>query len=287
MRVGSIVLFHTLAHVHIELGQTAWFSVNINPAEDTVQPAMYLTACTHNVCVCVCVCNENAANLLCCRLFAADRCATAASPSSSPTPVGAQCASDVPPSMCSRCRAPLSPGQLVMRARQFVYHVDCFACSICGRRLRTGQQYALTTTTTTTATPCGGSGSSLVVPFIYCRDDYEHFLLGDTCPDQGLRGSGVERSLPAAAAGRRHQSSPMAIKGGFDECVQQQQLQRHVVESPTPTTKGRQRKRRTTSNPVTATVRTAAAAATAGEVDTGNMFKMVVNKRKSVDLKCT
>lgn len=215
-------------------------------------------------------CDDADANLLC-RLFAADRPATC-SPSS-PTPPG-RYASVEPPSTCSRCRAPLSAGELIMRARQFVYHVDCFACSICGRRLQTGQQYALTTTTTT---PFGGRGSSFVVdvPFIYCRDDYERLRLGGLCADQGQRDDDVERSLPVAVGHSR--SPPTASKDSFEDSVQQVQ-QRCVVESPTSASKGRQRKRRTTANAM-ATAPTAAAAIVA-EVDTGNMFKMVVNKRK-------
>ena len=44
---------------------------------------------------------------------------------------------------CAACRQPIPASQLVMRARQDAYHVDCFACSVCGVRLVPGDRFAV------------------------------------------------------------------------------------------------------------------------------------------------
>ncbi|XP_011297932.1 LIM/homeobox protein Lhx9 isoform X1 [Fopius arisanus] len=58
-------------------------------------------------------------------------------------------------SRCSRCRAGISASELVMRARELVYHVACFVCASCGVPLNKGDHF--------------GQRDGLV----YCRPHYE------------------------------------------------------------------------------------------------------------------
>ncbi|XP_036271509.1 insulin gene enhancer protein ISL-2 [Pipistrellus kuhlii] len=44
---------------------------------------------------------------------------------------------------CARCGAGFGGGDLVMRARDRVYHVECFRCSACGRQLLPGDEFSL------------------------------------------------------------------------------------------------------------------------------------------------
>lgn len=56
---------------------------------------------------------------------------------------------------CGRCRAGISANELVMRARDLVYHLHCFTCGSCGVPLSTGDHF--------------GMRDGLV----YCRPHYE------------------------------------------------------------------------------------------------------------------
>ncbi|XP_015509157.2 LIM/homeobox protein Lhx9 isoform X1 [Neodiprion lecontei] len=58
-------------------------------------------------------------------------------------------------SRCARCRAGISASELVMRARDLVYHVACFTCASCGVPLNKGDHF--------------GQREGLV----YCRPHYE------------------------------------------------------------------------------------------------------------------
>lgn len=58
-------------------------------------------------------------------------------------------------SRCSRCQAGISASELVMRARDLVYHVACFTCASCGTPLNKGDHF--------------GQKDGLV----YCRPHYE------------------------------------------------------------------------------------------------------------------
>uniref|UniRef100_A0A8C3GLN7 LIM zinc-binding domain-containing protein n=1 Tax=Cairina moschata TaxID=8855 RepID=A0A8C3GLN7_CAIMO len=44
---------------------------------------------------------------------------------------------------CAQCRAAFSSSDLVMRARDHVYHLECFRCAACGRQLLPGDQFCL------------------------------------------------------------------------------------------------------------------------------------------------
>lgn len=45
---------------------------------------------------------------------------------------------------CAGCGGRIPPAEVVRRTEQYVYHLDCFTCALCGRQLRTGDQFCLT-----------------------------------------------------------------------------------------------------------------------------------------------
>uniref|UniRef100_A0A8C4QYJ3 LIM homeobox transcription factor 1-alpha n=1 Tax=Eptatretus burgeri TaxID=7764 RepID=A0A8C4QYJ3_EPTBU len=56
---------------------------------------------------------------------------------------------------CSGCLESISPSELVMRALEAVFHVGCFSCCVCDRRLQKGDEFVLK------------EGQ------LFCRSDYE------------------------------------------------------------------------------------------------------------------
>ena len=44
---------------------------------------------------------------------------------------------------CGRCGQCLMPHDLVMRTRFSIYHIACFACTVCSRTLNRGDQYVV------------------------------------------------------------------------------------------------------------------------------------------------
>ena len=44
---------------------------------------------------------------------------------------------------CGSCGSHIPPSDIVRRAQENVYHMDCFACIICGRKLDTGDEFYL------------------------------------------------------------------------------------------------------------------------------------------------
>ncbi|XP_023290148.1 LIM/homeobox protein Lhx9 [Orussus abietinus] len=77
-------------------------------------------------------------------------------------------------SRCARCRAGISASELVMRARDLVYHVACFTCASCGTPLNKGDHF--------------GQREGLV----YCRPHYE---LVCCAADYGSASGSAEDSL--------------------------------------------------------------------------------------------
>lgn len=78
---------------------------------------------------------------------------------------------------CARCHLGISASEMVMRARDLVYHLNCFTCTTCSKMLTTGDHF--------------GMKDSLV----YCRLHFEtlvqgeyqtHFTHADVVPHKGL-----------------------------------------------------------------------------------------------------
>ncbi len=44
---------------------------------------------------------------------------------------------------CGACNSFIPPSDVVRRAQEHVYHMECFACIICGRKLDTGDEFYL------------------------------------------------------------------------------------------------------------------------------------------------
>ena len=44
---------------------------------------------------------------------------------------------------CGSCNGSIPPSDIVRRAQDNVYHMECFACIICGRKLDTGDEFYL------------------------------------------------------------------------------------------------------------------------------------------------
>lgn len=44
---------------------------------------------------------------------------------------------------CAKCRVGFGSSDLVMRARDSVYHIECFRCSVCNRQLLPGDEFSL------------------------------------------------------------------------------------------------------------------------------------------------
>ncbi|XP_067629272.1 protein apterous isoform X1 [Eurosta solidaginis] len=63
---------------------------------------------------------------------------------------------------CSKCRASISATELVMRARNLVFHVNCFCCTICNAPLTKGDQFGI------------------IDALIYCRTHYSIAREGDS-----------------------------------------------------------------------------------------------------------
>ncbi|XP_064616335.1 LIM/homeobox protein Lhx9-like isoform X2 [Liolophura sinensis] len=62
---------------------------------------------------------------------------------------------------CARCHLGISANELVMRAKELVYHLNCFTCASCNKTLTTGDHF--------------GMKESLV----YCRSHYELLFQGE------------------------------------------------------------------------------------------------------------
>lgn len=44
---------------------------------------------------------------------------------------------------CAGCEQGVAPSQIIRRAQQNVYHLECFQCLLCGRQLDTGDEFYL------------------------------------------------------------------------------------------------------------------------------------------------
>uniref|UniRef100_A0A674ITS5 LIM zinc-binding domain-containing protein n=1 Tax=Terrapene triunguis TaxID=2587831 RepID=A0A674ITS5_9SAUR len=83
---------------------------------------------------------------------------------------------------CGGCFEGIAPSEFVMRAQKSVYHLSCFCCCVCERRLQKGDEFVLK------------EGQLL------CKSDYEKerellSLVSPALSDSGKGEPGAERSL--------------------------------------------------------------------------------------------
>lgn len=103
---------------------------------------------------------------------------------------------------CDRCGNAVSSTDMVMRSQQYVFHLECFVCWICGQRLQKGEQYVIR------------SGR------LYCRQDIDNeYYLSQNCPPDtyvmednlrhkdGRRGPKRPRTILTSAQRRQFKSS--------------------------------------------------------------------------------
>ncbi|XP_017880639.1 LIM homeobox transcription factor 1-beta-like isoform X3 [Ceratina calcarata] len=100
---------------------------------------------------------------------------------------------------CARCMEKISCSDFVLRAPGLVFHVECFACCMCGQPLPPGAQYFLR------------QGQPI------CRRDYEHELylnspqdddlLDENRPRDGRRGPKRPRTILTSAQRRQFKAS--------------------------------------------------------------------------------
>ncbi|KAF0312569.1 isl-2b [Amphibalanus amphitrite] len=69
---------------------------------------------------------------------------------------------------CSKCNKLFSSTDMVMRARDKIFHIDCFRCCVCAKHLVPGDEFALRSEA------------------LYCKDDYD-------CKEQLDSGGGVTK----------------------------------------------------------------------------------------------
>ena len=79
---------------------------------------------------------------------------------------------------CASCNQGISSKELVMRAREHVYHISCFSCDRCKRILATGEYF-------------GMHGMQ-----IYCKADYEILLREEANAMKSTLGSSSAKGRP-------------------------------------------------------------------------------------------
>ncbi|XP_019746259.1 insulin gene enhancer protein isl-2b isoform X1 [Syngnathus acus] len=89
---------------------------------------------------------------------------------------------------CAKCNLGFSSSDLVMRARDNVYHIECFRCSVCSRQLLPGDEF------------------SLREDELLCRADHSLLL------DRGSAGSPVSPSHNMHSNRAMHLAEPVTVR---------------------------------------------------------------------------
>ncbi|XP_035732622.1 LIM/homeobox protein Lhx9-like isoform X1 [Vespa mandarinia] len=123
-------------------------------------------------------------------------------------------------SRCSRCREGIFPSELVMRARDLVYHVTCFNCASCGTALNKGDHF--------------GQRDGLV----YCRPHYELLCCaGDYGSGTGsIEDIGSPGVSPLPAYYSTAEQSPIASSGTVQKGRPRKRKLSEVTGSELPVT---------------------------------------------------
>lgn len=89
---------------------------------------------------------------------------------------------------CDKCSQCFSKNDYVMRAKTKIYHVECFRCCACLKRLETGDEFALRQ------------------DGLFCRHDHDVLEGGKHCAVTGLPGS--ENNNNASLTNNNHHLHP-------------------------------------------------------------------------------
>lgn len=116
---------------------------------------------------------------------------------------------------CAGCLEAIAPSELVMRAQKSVYHLHCFCCCVCERRLQKGDEFVLK------------EGQLL------CKGDYEkeRELLSLVSP--ALSDSGKGPPAPGVSLAVPHFEAPVSVVGSGGK------VWAHCDESLPPGPKGK------------------------------------------------
>ncbi|XP_066500261.1 LIM/homeobox protein Lhx2b isoform X2 [Hoplias malabaricus] len=98
---------------------------------------------------------------------------------------------------CARCHLGISASEMVMRARDLVYHLNCFTCTTCSKMLTTGDHF--------------GMKDSLV----YCRLHFETLVQGDYgAPFSHAEAAHGKGALPAGPLGLAYYNGVTTVQKG-------------------------------------------------------------------------
>lgn len=90
---------------------------------------------------------------------------------------------------CNRCQTGISASELVMRAKDMVFHLNCFTCTSCGIPLSKGDHFGMrnglvssrlsAASTLFDLFPSCQSNDKLIALQVYCHPHYEHLCSHD------------------------------------------------------------------------------------------------------------
>lgn len=92
---------------------------------------------------------------------------------------------------CARCNRVLTAKELVMRAKDLIYHLTCFNCIICGVSLNPGEYFGLSTN-----------------GYIYCRSHYEPLLYTSLSTENDPNPLKSEESSPSRSLSSAELKTP-------------------------------------------------------------------------------
>ncbi|CAG9763414.1 unnamed protein product [Ceutorhynchus assimilis] len=102
---------------------------------------------------------------------------------------------------CGKCHAGISANELVMRARDLVYHLHCFSCTLCGIPLSKGDHFGIRE------------------GLIYCRPHYEIMDTFDPHGDGPIFSGGESPGYyPPNTPPQNHKGRPRKRKPLVDDC---------------------------------------------------------------------
>ncbi|KAG7313470.1 hypothetical protein JYU34_000600 [Plutella xylostella] len=115
---------------------------------------------------------------------------------------------------CARCGTGITANELVMRAREMVFHLTCFTCAACGTQLAKGDVFGMRD------------------GMVYCRPHYDSACLDEYCEDelgavyrcQDLQGDGEALSQFYGTPGQKGRPRKRKLPQGSPDDMQVQTM---------------------------------------------------------------